>query len=144
MKGIYHKKLDELEEMIKNTDNFSKTFTFFMDHLGEDSEFTSDGKLKKNSKLKMALTEAAQKTLHNTQDNKVTNIQLIYEKNHKFYHGSCFINGLICMLIFFETCDFGIIAMHTGGNNMKYMRFTTIDIENSNAIVVNNPSLQRH
>ncbi len=144
MRSIYHKRLDELEKMVINHDNFSETFTFFMDHLGEDKEFTSDGKLKKHTKVKVALTESAKRVFDNTQDNQVTNLQLIYEKNHNFYHGACFINGLVCMVIYFDSISYGIIAMHMGDNNMQYMRFTTIEVENGDAIVVNNTSTLKH
>lgn len=48
------------------------------------------------------------------------------------------------MVIYFDTSSYGIIAMHMGDKNMQYMWFTTIEVENGDAIVVNNPSTLKH
>lgn len=125
----YSNKVETLKTVLSTGTEFGKVFHHFFDHLGADPGFLDAGKRAKNPRLKTIVREAVEKALN--EKTEITNLMLIKMAKEKFYHGTCFLNGRMATVLYFEDLDMGMIAISMGltTGQMSYIRFTSTTID---------------
>lgn len=132
----YKERLDTLKTKLVTEEEFGAIYDYFFSHLAEDRSFLNYGKRTKNPFLKSMLKMIAEQLFG--EGGQVTNLMIIKTKKSKFYHGSCFINGRMAGILYFEDIEMGIAAvsmsMITG--EVKYIRFTATSIDGDKTVVL--------
>lgn len=126
----FEEHLTELKRMLALEDEFSDTFKYFFDYLGENRDFVSLGKRAKNPDLKNIIKAVGESVLN--EEVKVTGFLLTFLKEHRFYHGGCQVNGRMATVFFFREISMGMVAMlHSmKTHNLSFIRFTTFESAN--------------
>ncbi len=125
--------LPTLQERLIGADNFADVMNYFFDHFAENEKFMQLGHAQHSSLVETLIKEAAASALQT----KVTirELRLFRLPREKFYHGACFINGLIANLFFFEAIMTGMMAISMGNENseIRFARITGIRVKNPKA-----------
>ena len=103
------KKLDELKKQMQHGKDFKKVWEYFLDHFGEDSEFTELGAPQKNKPLEFLITQVAASMFGKKV--KLENVLFVHLPEHGFVHGACSIEGKMSNLIYFEDVQVGILCV---------------------------------
>ena len=125
--------LPTLQERLINAQDFSEVMNYFFDHFAENEEFMQLGHPQHSSLVETLIKEAAASALQT----KVTirELRLFRLPKEKFYHGACFINGLIANLFFFEAIMTGMMAISMGNESseIRFARITGIPVKSPKA-----------
>lgn len=129
-------RLDTLKTKLATGDNFSAIYDYFFTHLGEEKGFLEYGKRVKKPELKAILQKFGE--LLFGEDAQVAHLVIINTRKTKFYHGSCFINGRISGIFYFEDIGMGMaaITMAPVSDEVKYFRFTSTHIQGDKNVVL--------
>ncbi len=123
-KGKFQKELVGLKQMMMSGDNFKDIYNHFFDVLGENPEFIRLSKRAKHPVLKKVVGGIGEHLFK--KEVTVTHFMLMKLPKTKFYHGTCFMEGQVAGLFFFEDVDMGIFAVLTGPPNTLFVRFSTV------------------
>jgi hypothetical protein len=128
--------LDTLKTKLTTEDDFSAIYDYFFTHLGEDNAFLDYGKLVKKPALKAILQKFGEYLFG--EDAQVTHLMIINTRKTKFYHGSCFINGRISGIFYFEDIEMGMagVSMSPTSHRVEYFRFTSTHIQKDKNVVL--------
>ncbi|MCB0490696.1 MAG: hypothetical protein KDC99_19645, partial [Cyclobacteriaceae bacterium] len=80
----------------------------------------------KNPLLQKILTVLGGQIFHG--DVEITHLMLLKLSKTQFYHGSCFIQGRMAAVFFFEDIDMGMACVQLS-NEVRYARFSSTLIE---------------
>lgn len=129
-------RLDTLKIKLTTEDDFSAIYDYFFTHLGEDNAFLDYGKLVKKPALKAILKKFGEYLFG--EDAQVTHLMIINTRKTQFYHGSCFINGRISGIFYFEDIEMGMAAvtMAPASDRVEYFRFTSTHIQGDKNVVL--------
>ncbi len=129
-------RLDTLKTKLTTGDDFGAIYDYFFTHLGEDNGFLDYGKRAKKPALKAILKKFGEYMFG--EEAQVTNLMIINTRKTKFYHGSCFINGRIAGIFYFEDIEMGMAAvtMSPTSHQVNYFRFTSTHIEGDKNVVL--------
>ncbi|MEZ4528227.1 MAG: hypothetical protein R2941_20130 [Desulfobacterales bacterium] len=121
----FEKELEKFKEVLVKGDNFADIYTYFMDNLGERSDFLQYGKVKKNPQLKQLMEAVAEKLFRG----KVEIMHLLLHKIPKppFLHGPCFINGKMASVFYFEDIRVGMLIVAQIDGETKFIRFSGME-----------------
>lgn len=125
--GKFRNELDGLKEKLITGDEFNEIHSYFFDRLGENSEFMEGSKRAKNPMLKTTIKALSERLFQK----KVTISHMMILKYPKtpFYHGSCFVEGRIAGLIFFEDINMGMFSVVINYPETSFLRFSMIQSE---------------
>lgn len=123
------KKLSILKDMLVAAKDFRDPWNYFFDHFGDDPEFIR--KVGRRAKEKGLIKVIAQvgRELFKKSTIAVSNLFLTEIPKYHFVHGSCFVEGRIATLMFFEDIDMGLIAVSMGGDLTMFARFSRSMVE---------------
>ncbi len=123
--------IEKLKQMLVSEDNFGVTFTYFYDHLASDSGIFNICKPTKKPLIKTILKSMANQMFE--KGGQVTNLFLIQPRKSPFVQGTCFINGRMGNLFFFEDIDMGMVALLSapGSDMVHFIRFTSTSIDDA-------------
>lgn len=121
--------LKTLKEQLQIADNFGEVMKYFFDHLAERDDFLRAGKKAKNQLVKQSLEVIGQQVFQRPVT--IANLMLIQLKKQHFYHGSCFMEGSIANVIYFEDIDIGLAAVVKSfrSSHVDYVRFTCYRVD---------------
>jgi hypothetical protein len=124
----YKANLETLKQMLVREDDFGVTFNYFFDHIAGDAKFLNICKPTKKPLIKKILKSMGNQLFEG--GGQVTNILLVQARKSTFVHGTCFINGLMGNLFFFEDIDMGMVALLSapGSDMVHFIRFTSTSI----------------
>ena len=120
------KRLDLLKAKLLTETDFRKIYNYFLDNLGEDSEFREIGKAVKRPVLKRL---AAQVGKEITGTGRITHLILIKVPQYPFLHGPLFVDGCMSQLIFFEDINVGLMALALPNMETHLARLTAMTEE---------------
>ena len=106
-------------------DKFHEIQGFFFDHLGENNNFMKFCKKAKHPMLKSTIHQISNQLFE--KEAELTNMMLLKAPKTSFYHGTCFLDGCLTSIIFFEDIKMGMISvvMHQMSET-RHIRFTSI------------------
>jgi hypothetical protein len=129
--------LETLKTKLATENNFSDIYDYFFTYLGENPKFMDYGKPVKKPELKATLKKFGE-YLFEGEDVQITHFMIIQAKKTKFYHGSCFINGCIAGIFYFEDIEMGMagVSMSHITGQTEFFRFTSTRIEGNKNVAV--------
>lgn len=117
---------------MRTVEEFGEAWTFFFDHLGENSQFMNLGKPTKNKPVNKTLKEILKKVGQqhlNKPSVLVSNMLLIEIPNRHFFHGPAMVDNYIASLFYFEDVKMGMISLaRLGSGWVHYARFSTLEV----------------
>lgn len=119
--------IDALKVALAKKSQISDVFTQFFDTLGENPAFLAMGTSSEPpERVLPALQSLASQVFPNAPSNHAVRVDLrmVRIAHQGFWHGGCTINGKIGTLLFFEDLEMSAIALHRGGSDVLYSRFT--------------------
>ncbi len=122
--GKFKKELAGLKEKLMTGDEFNEIHNYFFYHLAENDEFMGKSKKAKNPMLKQTIKSMAKQLFQ--KDVEITHVMILKYPKTPFYHGSCFVDGHIAGLIFFEDIDMGMFSIVKNYPEMSFIRFSMI------------------
>lgn len=130
----FREKLSALQEKLLTGENFSETYDFFFDHLGENNEFMHMSKKTKHPAIKKIIGAIGEQLFNK----KVTVSHFLLLKFPKtgFYHGACFIDGKMGGIIFFEEIDMGMLSVVKDYPETSFVRFSALRMETDSQVTV--------
>jgi hypothetical protein len=137
----YEADLAKLKEILQTATDFKDVIGFFLDHLINHPEFIKAGSRTKNPMVRDTL-KMIFKQLFKEEIN-MTHLLLLHIKKHKFYHGTCFANGNLANILYFEDLDVGMVGVLTKYRpNMLFARFTCyrVKVTDDNPIIAGGSS----
>lgn len=137
----YEADLVKLKEILPTAEDFKDVMSLFLDHLINHPEFMKAGSRTKNPLLRETL-KMVLKQLFKEEIN-MTHLLLIHIKKHKFYHGTCFANGQLTSILYFEDLDVGMLGVLTKQvPTMLFARFTCyrVKVEDDHPILAGGSS----
>jgi len=132
--GKFTHELSILKEKLVASDKFSEIQNYFFDCLAENDEFIKRSKRAKNALLKKTISVVAEQVFQR----KVTITYMMILKYPKasFYHGTCFVEGKIAGILFFEDIDMGLFAVQMKPPETSFVRFSMVMPESGSATIV--------
>lgn len=122
--GKFGEELAGLKEKLITGGEFHEIHTYFFDNLAENSEFMERSKRAKNPLLKQTIKAMAERLFQ--KEVRITNMMLLKYPKTSFYHGSCFVEGKIAGLFFFEDINMGLFSVVKNYPETSFMRFSKI------------------
>ena len=116
-------KLKSLEIMLGSEGELGLVFAFFLDNLGNDTDFMRCGKPAKNTNLKIIIQKLCEGMLE--RDCQITGMKLFHVPKSQFYHGLCQAGGKSAFFFYFEHIEMGMVAINVGPafGQCTYARF---------------------
>jgi hypothetical protein len=115
--------LDTLKQRLIDAKEFSKVWTYFLDHFGEDPQFMALGERTRNDVVETLLVQTAKQVCGITI--AANDILLTGLPEQKFIHGGCFVKGYMVNVLYFEEiCTGTIMVCALGQENTVTLRFT--------------------
>lgn len=133
--AIIEKYLDELKRMLMFEDEFSDTFDFFMDRLGQDASFMTSGKPYKNPDFRKVLHAVGTKVVK--EEIALTKVSLKLFKAQKFICGLCQVNGHLMTVFFFKEVHMGMAVLANPDKGLFFARFTIFEAPNKRMTLQN-------
>ncbi len=123
----FKKELNGLKDKLLTCDTFSEIQEMFFDVVAENQEFIRLSKKTKHPIIKAAVSAIGKQLLE--KEVEITHLMLLKYKKANFYHGTCFIDGHMTSVFFFQDIDIGLISLSKNPPYTSYMRFTSIPFE---------------
>jgi hypothetical protein len=132
--GKFMHELSILKEKLMTSDNFCEIQNYFFDCLAENDEFIIRSKRAKNSLLKQTISVVAEQVFQS----KVTITHTMILKYPKafFYHGTCFVEGRIAGMLFFEDIDMGLFSVQMKHPETSFVRFSMVMPESGSSTLI--------
>lgn len=127
--GPFIAKLDDLKKKLLTETEFSKTYTHFLDVLGNDPKFQKIGKIVKSPMLKNIAAAAGKEV---TGTGHITNLMLLKVANYPFFHGVFFIDGCMGNLMYFEDINVGLMTIVLASRETRFIRLSATAVEQKN------------
>ena len=122
--GKFKTELAALKEKLMTSDDFIEIQRYFFYHLSDHDEFMEKCKRAKKPLLKKTVKVMAKQLFQ--KEVEVTNLMLFKYPKTRFYHGSCFVEGKVAALIFFEDIDMGMFSIVKNRPETLFIRFSMI------------------
>lgn len=124
-------RLNELKRMLVSEPEFTNTYKYFFDRLGNDVNFMKSGGREMGSNFEFIIKEIAESMIGQKVVIKMFLTMVLPEQ--RFVHGVCHSNGRLTTFFFFEEISMGMVAMmNPGGEDTLFARFTTFKAPNKN------------
>lgn len=125
----FREKIQALKNMLVTNDEFKDTFKYFFDNLGENEAFVGGGKIVKSKIMKGTLDSVSRQIFGVPAT--IAHLRLLKTGKENFLHGSCFLNGKVAVILYFEDINTGMlgISMSPATGQMSYVRFSGTVIE---------------
>jgi hypothetical protein len=125
----FDSKMEKLKEILLSCDDFRDVYDYFFDHLTNHPEFMKMGRKSKDPFLKSALKAIGGQIFK--EEVKITRLLITKIAKYSFYHGPCFINGIMSSVIFFKDIDMGMISMvmPSSDGEVKFIRFSSVQMK---------------
>lgn len=115
-----------LKNLLQTSENFRDVVDYFFTNLTERfPAFMGAGKRAKNPLIRKTVELIGNQVFQK----KVTVSYLILLKlsKYRFYHGSCFIEGKMCNILYFEDIDMGMVGIsNLSSGEVHFTRFTCL------------------
>jgi hypothetical protein len=118
-----------LKNLLQTSKNFSDVVDYFFTNLTERSPaFMQAGKRAKHPLIRKTVeligTQILQKEV------TVSHLILLKLSKYHFYHGSCFIEGNMCNILYFEDIDMGMVGIsNLSSDYVHFTRFTCFRVK---------------
>ncbi len=120
-------KLPELKEKLMLAEKIGDVWDYFFDHFGEDPEFMALGKRRKSPFLRNILVKLGRQLYG--PEGKLTALQLVVLRKHRFAHGSCFLGAHPASVMYFADVGLGsVAATEPGTGRTHFVRFTEMGV----------------
>ncbi len=116
--------LATLKQKLTASTKFSDVTDYFLTHFGEKSEFIKLGHRVEHGLLQMVVDQVANQLYGDTGRVVLTPLALTHLPEQHFIHGTCFVNGKVCSVIYFEDIFKGLISIAPPDGNCHYARFS--------------------
>lgn len=118
-------KLETLKDLLLNGKEFARTWEYFLDNFGENSEFIGDGERTESPLLEAVITQVGQQL--SGKPVQLKELLLVKINGHGFIHGGCILGTKLANVIYFEDAQSGLIAIpwSAATGETKYARFST-------------------
>jgi len=126
--------LSILKEKLVASNKFSEIQDYFFDCLGENQEFMKRSKKAKNALLKKSISFVAEQVFRKKVT--LTHTMILKYPKTSFYHGTCFIEGRIAVMLFFEDIDMGLFAVQMKPPETSFVRFSMVMPESGSDTLV--------
>ncbi|MDM8516218.1 hypothetical protein QUF76_08480 [Desulfobacterales bacterium HSG16] len=123
----FKKELTMLKDKLISCEDFSEIHNMFFDLLAENHDFLRLSKKAKHPVLKQAAAAIGKKLLQ--KEVEISLFMLLKYKKYNFYHGTCFIDGHIAGIFFFQDIDMGMMSLSVNPPYTSFMRFTSIIVD---------------
>src|SRR5258708_14876203 len=110
--------------MLAASTKFSDVTDYFLTHFGHNPEFIKLGERVEHSLLQIVVEQVANQVYGANGPVVVTALLLTHLPEQQFIHGSCFINGNVCSIIYFEDAYKGLVSIAPADGNCHYARFS--------------------
>jgi hypothetical protein len=120
-------KLASLKTKMAETKKFVEAFEYFFDEFAEKDEFLDIGKRVSHPKLEQMIQTLGGLMVGNA---RFYNFMFIRVPKHSFIHGTCWVNGRLAKLMYFEDVQLGMLAItaETPGGDTLFQRFSARDL----------------
>lgn len=127
----FDSEMEKLKEILLSCDDFRDVYNYFFDHLTNNPDFMKMGRKSKAPFLKSALKAIGKQLFKD--EVKITRLLITKIAKYSFYHGPCFINGIMSSVIFFKDIDMGMLSMimPSSVGEVKFIRFSAIQMKDS-------------
>jgi len=132
--GKFTHELSILKEKLVTGDNFSEIQNYFFDCLTENDEFIKRSKRTKNALLKKTISVVAEQVFQRKVT--LTYMMILKYPEASFYHGTCFVEGKIAGMLFFEDIDMGLFAVQMKHPETSFVRFSMVMPESGSATLI--------
>ncbi len=132
--GKFTHELSILKEKLVASEKFSEIQDYFFDCLGENQEFMKRSKKAKNALLKKSIAFVAEQVFR--RKITLTHTMILKYPETSFYHGTCFIEGRIAVMLFFEDIDMGLLSVQMNPPETSIVRFSMVMPESGSATLV--------
>jgi hypothetical protein len=118
-------KLATLKDLLLNGKEFARTWEYFLDHFGENSEFMDGGERTESALLEAVIAQVGQQL--GGKPMPLKDLLLVKIPAQSFIHGGCVLGNKIANVIYFEDAQSGLIAIPWSASTgeTKYARFST-------------------
>ncbi len=125
----FHYKIEQLKELLQNSDNFSEIFDYFLRELADHENFLQKCKKANHPKLKQIVKQVAQSALQS--EVQITRYMLLKFPALPFFHGGFFANGNLASLFFFQDVDMGLmsISLFPLSSETRFTRFRALAVD---------------
>lgn len=128
--NFYADHINKLQLMLVSENDFSETYRYFFDYLGDDIDFIKLGKRDKSPDLKKILQTIGESIFE--EKVTVTGFLVTQIPKYRFYHGGCQLNGHMAVFFFFRNFSMGMAGVSNadGPYNTLLARFTVFEAPN--------------
>jgi hypothetical protein len=115
--------ITKLKEKLRTETRFDEIWNYFFDHLIDDDEFMSMGRvIKRNDVLEAVLGQLGARLFKTA--NLVVQIRLVRVEQHQLIHGAGTMNGNIISVLYFEDDQLGIVNVVMPNGRTEMARFS--------------------
>ena len=132
--GKFTHELSILKEKLITGDNFSEIQNYFFDCFAENDEFLNRSKRAKNALLKQTISVVAEQVFQRKVT--ITHTMILKYPKTSFYHGTCFVEGRIAGIIFFQDIDMGLFSVQMKHPETSFVRFSMVIPESGSDTLV--------
>lgn len=127
--GSITERLERLKMMLVSEKDFSNTYHYFFDLLGDDDNFMKLEKWEENSDFEGIIQAVGKAFLE--EEVIVDGFLLMSLPKQRFAHGLCQVNGNLTTFFFFYEISMGMVAMvNPGGKgDALFARFTAFEAQ---------------
>src|SRR5437868_5395456 len=116
--------LATLKQKLSTSTQFSDVTDYFLTHFGHNPEFIKLGERVEHKLLQMVIEQVANQLYAGKGPVVLTKPLLTHLAAQHFIHGSCFVNGHVCSILYFEDVLKGLISIAPADGNCHYARFS--------------------
>lgn len=123
-------KFEILKQKMKEESDLQNIYNYFFDHFGENSEFIGNGEpaAKEHVDILIEMLGQTGQKLFQKQDIAMMMLMFIKDIDFPIIHGSCFMEGSMCMIIYLPDEHQGLLGI-TKGQRLEIVRITGTPIQ---------------
>ena len=132
-------RLETLKEKLQTDDDFQAVWQYFFDHLAGEQAFINCG-VNATPALLDLISPTIERAVSHIVNQPVTVVESSVSEipGHHFFHGPMITSAGICLLMYFDDVQAGMMSFTRGLNTglMHYGRFTTLAVDDPNAVIL--------
>ena len=132
-------RLETLKEKLQHDDDFGAVWQYFFDHFGGNAAFVQSG-TPASADVNAFIEPVIERTVQHILGREVMIAQLNLTEvaGHHFFHGPALTDAGLCVILYFDDVKVGMISFTQGLGSglMHYGRFTTLAVDDPNAVIL--------